>query len=65
VAADLFEGHELARIASDDPRLARETLDLMIRRPRVAERAGGHAREQAIELFGIETVGPQWREFLG
>jgi hypothetical protein len=37
----------------------------MVRRPGVAERSGGYARERAIELFGIETVGPQWREFLG
>jgi hypothetical protein len=26
---------------------------------------GRGTRRAAIELFGIETVGPQWREFLG
>jgi hypothetical protein len=29
------------------------------------ENASRTRRERAIELFGIETVGPQWREFLG
>jgi hypothetical protein len=37
----------------------------MDRRPASRASAHGHARERAIELFGIETVGPQWREFLG
>jgi hypothetical protein len=31
--------------------------------PRTAR--GREPRASAIELFGIETVGPQWREFLG
>jgi hypothetical protein len=31
----------------------------------VSRAYSGTARDRAIELFGIETVGPQWREFLG
>jgi hypothetical protein len=34
-------------------------------RDRLRPRHSPSVRERAIDLFGIETVGPQWREFLG
>jgi glycosyltransferase involved in cell wall biosynthesis len=57
----LFEGHEIACEWSDDPAFARRTLAAILEFG-VEENV---TRERAIELFGIETVGPQWREFLG
>jgi glycosyltransferase involved in cell wall biosynthesis len=64
---DLFEGHEIAEVSGRPPRVRAQewlaatfatTIDL-------ATKCARYTRERAIALFGIETVGPQWREFLG
>jgi glycosyltransferase involved in cell wall biosynthesis len=68
----LFEGHELVQFnpveefgSSDDPGEAREMLRYLLESEMGAAIVGAWTRATAIELFGIETVGPQWREFLG
>jgi glycosyltransferase involved in cell wall biosynthesis len=68
---DLFEGHELVADrrrgvrGPDDPGEAREMLRYLLRVGDGRSDVGAWTRATAIELFGIETVGPQWREFLG
>jgi glycosyltransferase involved in cell wall biosynthesis len=65
---DLFEGHELARTRRrPDPALARDAAERRAHDNPTTRRAsaGGTRARARIELFGIETVGPQWREFLG
>lgn len=62
--ADLFEAHELAGRASDDPHAASLMLRELLADPDVAAAAGqlGHQRAQ---VFDITSVGPAWRGFLG
>ena len=58
---DLFEGHEIADIALDDPRgRLREWLDY----PDTAEVISRMQRSRAIGLFGMETIGRQWASYL-
>ena len=64
-APDLFEGHELVGLWSDDPDVARSYLRLLLEEPAAAEHYGSRMRERAIELFSTETVGRQWAEMLG
>jgi glycosyltransferase involved in cell wall biosynthesis len=52
---------------ADDPAAARRILTSLLDenwQERTTD-IGGVQRQRAIELFGIDTVGPQWREFLG
>ncbi len=60
--ADLFEGHELAPYREERPDNARTLLADLLDEP--DERSAIY-RQHAIDLFGIEGVGAQWREFLG
>jgi glycosyltransferase involved in cell wall biosynthesis len=62
---DLFEAHDFGELRSDDPALARAAVRRLLDNPTYARAYSGICRDRAIELFGIETVGPQWREFLG
>jgi stage V sporulation protein SpoVS len=62
---DLFEGHELAAVSADQPDDVLGALADILREEAVAADLGAWSRRRAIKLFGIETVGPQWREFLG
>jgi glycosyltransferase involved in cell wall biosynthesis len=61
---DLFEGHEIAGLSADDPTEARAMLTSVLQRETVAAAYGEKARRRAIELFGIDTIREQWREFL-
>jgi len=58
---ELFEGRDLAFRGSDDPKVVRGIL------ARLLEHADPNPpeRQRAIELFGMDTIGRQWREFLG
>lgn len=58
----LFEGHEIAVEYADHPNEARLVLERYLREPDTE--ASEYNRERAIELFGLETVSAQWREFL-
>ena len=58
--ADLFEGGELTGMDRDQPRLLR----MLLSDDQYAHDVGRMQRQRALALFGIETVGAQWREFL-
>jgi hypothetical protein len=62
---DLFEGHELAGLWDDDPRAARMMLRQILEDEEMAARISSATRERGIELFGMDTIGPQWEAFLG
>jgi hypothetical protein len=64
-APDLFEGHEITRLWADDPGMAKRKLRDLLDDWDYARAMGADQRQRAIDLFGIETVGAQWREFLG
>lgn len=49
----------------DDPRLAREHLVRYLEDAEYAQKMSVIQREFAIKLFGMETIGQQWKEFLG
>ena len=64
--ADLFEGHEIAcNHWYDDPVLARARLRAVVAGDYVGLKTWSRdQRQRAVELFGIDTIGAQWREFL-
>ena len=64
-APDLFEGHEITRFWTDDPGMAKRKLRDLLEDWDYARAMGADQRQRAIDLFGIDTVGAQWREFLG
>lgn len=63
-APGLFEGHEIAAIGRVTPDTARESLAHFLGDEEAAYDSGQIAREKAIDLFGIDTIAEQWREFL-
>jgi hypothetical protein len=62
---DLFEGHEIAGTWKDDPAAARRDLTELLEMPGYATSVSEATRERAIDLFGIDTIRPQWAAFLG
>ena len=58
----LFEGHELAVEWADHPEHARAIIAEYLREP--DHEASGYVRERAIDLFGLETISEQWKDFL-
>lgn len=62
---DLFEGHELTRIWSDDPAEVKRLLTMFLTDDDLAAVASAAMRERALELFDIAHVGPAWQRFLG
>ncbi len=61
---DLFEGHELAGFFTEDAESATDALQKLLDDPDMAGRWSERQRGAAIELFGIDTIREQWREFL-
>lgn len=61
-APALFEGHEIAVEYADHPQQARMLLERYLAEPDVE--ASEYNRERAVELFGLETIMAQWRDFL-
>jgi hypothetical protein len=61
----LFEGHEITRIGHDIPEGAREALRTMLADWDMARSVGAEQRARAIDLFGMATIGAQWKAFLG
>jgi hypothetical protein len=49
----------------DDPQDAKRALRTLLDYPDKAATISAMQRQRAIDLFGIETVGPQWKAFLG
>lgn len=62
---DLFEGHEIALMAADDPAAARHAIQMLLDSPILAAHQSAEGRQRAIELFGYETIREQWRRYLG
>lgn len=64
---DLFEGHEIvgAPLWSDDPEDARRKLRPFLESADFARPWGETIRREAIELFGKDKIGAQWKEYLG
>lgn len=60
----LFEGHEIASGWSNDPGFARAALVNLLNDPDEARKVSEHQRKRAIELFGVNKIREQWREFL-
>ncbi len=60
----LFEGHEIAGLGSDDPTEAGQMVRDLLAFPEHAKRISEQQRARAIDLFGIDTIREQWREFL-
>lgn len=61
---DLFEGHQIALAVPHDPVGTNAVLQRWLDDRVDATRASQIQRRQAIDLFGVENVGPQWIEFL-
>lgn len=63
--ADLFEGAAIAGLTAFGPDDARTLLTTILNNQDIAQEFGEEAHKRAIELFGIGTIGPQWKAFLG
>jgi hypothetical protein len=59
----MFEGYEIAEWWAMTPQETRAELEKALAEPDTARSERQRAR--AIELFGIDTIREQWREFLG
>lgn len=62
---ELFEGHELAGIYSDDPREARHMIAGLLSDHGVAQSLSRRQQEHTRETFGVRPVGRAWAKFLG
>jgi hypothetical protein len=62
---DLFEGHDLTRLWSDDPAEVRLLLSRFLVDDDLAVVASTAMRERALDLFDIAHVGAAWVRFLG
>lgn len=62
---DLFEGHEIAGVWTDDPLDAHRRLRALLESPHGARAMGQTQRERAIDLFGFEGRMAEWAEVLG
>jgi hypothetical protein len=61
----LFEADELSEFRYDNPEHARIKLAQLLREPDYARVVSQFQRAKAIRVFGRESVGNDWREFLG
>lgn len=61
---DLFEGAEITGLSANTAAQARTLLTAFLNDEHLAKAEGQKQRARAIELFGMDTVREQWREFL-
>jgi hypothetical protein len=61
----LFEGHEIVGFAASTPDGARTLLNSTLNEPDVARLRSERGRQRAVDLFGMDTIGPRWQAFLG
>ena len=59
----LFEGHEIVGQGYDDPANAQVVLNALLLKG-AGQSASAKGRQRAIDLFGIDTIREQWREYL-
>ena len=62
---ELFEGHELAGFAFENPDDAASLLRLWLNDEAAAKEVGTYQRDVALREFSIDVVGPKWQAFLG
>jgi glycosyltransferase involved in cell wall biosynthesis len=62
---DLFEGHELCEVWSDDPLEASKCLTELLLDWSLAAAWSHRQRERVIAEFGRDVVAQAWRDFLG
>ena len=62
---DLFEGCEITARCSDDPRMAATHLRWILDDDAHARSLSEWTRREALDLFGIANVAPQWAAYLG
>ena len=61
---DLFEGHEIAPLWSDDPAEARKMLSQLLNDRDYATDVGARSRARALELFSRDKISAAWATFL-
>ncbi len=61
---EMFEGHEIADLWTDDPLVAMRMLAQLLEDRDVAVAASNVQRARALELFGLDVIAPQWAEYL-
>lgn len=64
-AAEMFEGHEIAPLSFDDPNGAHHALRRLLDDPEYAADISRLSRGIARDLFDRDTVGAQWKAYLG
>ena len=64
-ARDLFEAHELAPLWNDDPNVVRHLIRQLLLDPDYAQEVSDITRRLARETFDRDTVGAQWKAYLG
>jgi hypothetical protein len=62
---DLYEGHELAAYASDEPSQLQDALRSCLADRQQAQSWGQLMRARAVELFDVNLIARQWADFLG
>lgn len=62
---ELLEAHELVGLWEDDPGRAKVRLRELLNDGAYAAAVGAAQRAVAVEAFGVDVVGAQWRDFLG
>ena len=61
----LFEGHEITQRYSNSPIEAGRLLSALLDNEKLAMQISAVQRARAIGLFSKQTIGPQWKAFLG
>lgn len=61
---ELLEGHSIAGRSECDPRLVRKMLEHLLKDEGAAASASRYVRQQSLAMFGIDTIGAQWVDFL-
>lgn len=62
---ELYEAHEIAVLAADDPAEAREMLRALLTDRPYAEEIGRLGRDKVLKDFGLPVVAKAWADFLG
>ncbi len=63
--SEMFEGHELTAISYEDPAHARVALQVFLEDNDHARQISEVHRNIALKLFGIDSIGAQWKAYLG
>ena len=61
---EVFEGHEITRLALDDPADARHKLTEILEDQHHAAEIGHDQRQRAIDYFGLDAAKADWAAFL-